>query len=225
MADETEPMTPVEDWRASFTNVVGKPGSPLPESAAGDPDINKQPTVMTDLVLFPFRNVETGTPEAALDPPTIVTHVYPQETHDFVSDLSGDTAPESGRGPKVKFYSGHLTDQEVRDKTNGVVNDYSGLSTNYSTVDPVFREQTYVTQPEVKTFREALNQVRLSFDGALQRWAGAVMMPRSKATCYRCGKNTSPDNLKRNRFGKMTCKIGKDQDCKEVAMDHDDDIR
>jgi len=220
MADEIEPMTPVADWRDSFTNIVGRPGTPLPESAAGDPDINKQPTVMTDLVLFPFRNVETGIPEAPSRPPVITTHVYPLETHDFVSDLSGDTARPTD--PKAKFYSGHLTDQEVKDKTNGVINDYSGLSMNYSTMHPAFREQTYVTQPEVKTFRESLNQVRLSFEGALQRWAGAVMMPRSKATCYRCGKNTSPDNLKRNRFGKVVCKIGKDQNCKEVALDHDD---
>ena len=157
MADENQELTPVADWRDAYTNI--RPGAGVPESAAGDPDIDTDARTITPLELFPVREAEFGLPEPAGRAPVRTTHNFPVQVHDVTMDTEGNSATTAGNDPQAtQFYPAHATDHDIFEQTNGVINDYSGMYSRAG-VHPAFQSQPYVNNPEVKTYPEHTEQV------------------------------------------------------------------
>jgi hypothetical protein len=215
---EDQPQ-PVEEWRQLFTNI--KPGPEGP--ALADPESE----IISPLqIVYPTVEVKRGLPEPRHRsvPPTC--GFFPVNTDEMVVDSEGNYAVTNGMGAGAfRIYSCDLTDKDVRDKTNGVMNNYRGIHQPYGSVHPMYLNNPYLKGAVYSMYKSVISPpVTLADDkGNIGHFAGATTMSVGSAvTCSKCDRSISKTHAEISEdpefFDQFVCAPGYDENCRTFDL-------
>lgn len=237
MAEENEPMTPVADWRALFTNLT--PGAQEEPQQPADEPVDEELVTPLHLVV----EFKPGRPEPRGRRRTeSISGAFIESSHDVVLDLDGKDGFLSGDdGETPQLMPAHVTDQELFNKTNGrlrrtidalgrraddvLARRFENLSNPFGAISSIFFDAP-VRYIRMKTGYGPLPPVKITTNEGAARFAGATLIPAGNtATCEKCRRNLPSTHIEQHpETNRWQCAPGYGQYCKEVVLQLGDEL-